>query len=139
MTSYEVGSIVYLLNKDTLKIIPSIIKEEIIKKTVKSVSTQYVLELPDKSHIQMESIKESVFKDIASLREFMLENTRKSVEKLIQNAIDVENSIFGPTENSNNTVVIDDTRVQSDIKSVIINSENTINKTNKEEKWRYYF
>ena len=82
----------------------------------------------------MESIKESVFKDIASLREFMLENTRKSVEKLIQNAIDVENSIFGPAENSNNTVVIDDTRVQSDIKSVIINSENTINKTNKEEK-----
>jgi hypothetical protein len=134
MTSYEVGSIVYLLNKDTLKIIPSIIKEEIIKKTVKSVSTQYVLELPDKSHIQMESIKESVFKDIAALREFMLENTRKSVEKLIQNAIDVENSIFGPAENSNNTVVIDDTRVQSDIKSVIINSENTINKTNKEEK-----
>lgn len=134
MTSYEVGSIVYLLNKDTLKIIPSIIKEEIIKKTVKRVSTQYVLELPDKSHIQMESIEESVFKDIASLREFMLENTRKSVEKLIQNAIDVEYSIFGPGENSDNTVVIDDTRVQSDIKSVIINSENTINKTNKEEK-----
>jgi len=139
MVSYEVGSIVYLLNKDTLKIVPSIIKEEITKKTVDSIDTQYVLELPDKSHIQMDSINESVFKDIPSLREFMLENTKKSVERLIKNAVDIENSIFGTVENRNNTVVIDTPHVQNDIKSVIINSNNTNNKQNKEEKWKYYF
>ena len=139
MMSYEVGSIVYLLNKDSLKIIPSVIKEEITKKTVSKVETHYVLELADKSCIEMNNIKEEVFKDVDSLREFMLENTRKSVERLIKNAIDVERAAFQSSVNNINSVVIDDIHVQNDIKSVIMNNEETNNTDTKEEKWKYYF
>ena len=134
MMSYEVGSIVYLLNKDSLKIIPSVIKEEITKKTVNKVETHYVLELPDKSCIEMNNISEVVFKDVNGLREFMLENTRKSVERLIENAIEVERASFQPNINSVNSVVIDEIRVQNDIKSVIMNNEETNNTDKKEEK-----
>ncbi len=134
MMSYEVGSIVYLLNKDSLKIIPSVIKEEITKKTVSKVETHYVLELADKSCIEMNNIKEEVFKDVDSLREFMLENTRKSVERLIKNAIDVERAAFQSSVNNINSVVIDDIHVQNDIKSVIMNNEETNNTDTKEEK-----
>ena len=139
MTSYEVGSIVYLLNKETLKIIPSVIKEEITKKTIDDIDIHYVLELPDKSSIEMSDIKEKVFKDIESLREFMLDNTRKSVERLIKNAVEVENAVFRIRDNSLDTIKIDEKRVQNDIKSVIMNNEETNNTNSKEEKWEYYF
>jgi len=139
MSSYEVGSIVYLLNKETLKIIPSVIKEEITKKTIDDIDIHYVLELPDKSLIEMSDIKEKVFKDIESLREFMLDNTRKSVERLIKNAVEVENAVFRIGDNNLDTIKIDEKRVQNDIKSVIMNSEETNNTNSKEEKWEYYF
>ena len=139
MSSYEVGSIVYLLNKETLKIIPSVIKEEITKKTINEIDIHYVLELPDKSSIEMSDIKEKVFKDIESLREFMLDNTRKSVERLIKNAVEVENAVFRIGDNNSDTIKIDEKRVQNDIKSVIMNSEETNNTNSKEEKWEYYF
>jgi hypothetical protein len=134
MSSYEVGSIVYLLNKETLKIIPSVIKEEITKKTIDDIDIHYVLELPDKSLIEMSDIKEKVFKDIESLREFMLDNTRKSVERLIKNAVEVENAVFRIGDNNLDTIKIDEKRVQNDIKSVIMNSEETNNTNSKEEK-----
>ena len=134
MSSYEVGSIVYLLNKETLKIIPSVIKEEITKKTINDIDIHYVLELPDKSSIEMSDIKEKVFKDIESLREFMLDNTRKSVERLIKNAVEVENAVFRIGDNNLDTIKIDEKRVQNDIKSVIMNNEETNNTNSKEEK-----
>jgi hypothetical protein len=134
MTSYEVGSIVYLLNKDSLKIVPSIIKEEITKKTVNKVDIHYVLELPDKSRIEMIDIKETIFKDVNSLKEFMLENTRKSVERLIKNAIDVEKNVFQDARSENNSVTINESRVQNDIKSVIMNNEEANNTITEEEK-----
>lgn len=131
MSSYEVGSIVYLLNKESLKIIPSIVKEEITKKTINNINTHYILELPDKSSVDIVDIKESIFKDIPSLKEFMLENTRKSVERLINNAIEVEHSIFG--KKNSNEIKIDTLRVQNDIKSVIMDNDNIDNTKNLEE------
>ena len=140
MISYEVGNVVYLLNKGSLKIIPSIIKEEITKKTVNKVDIHYVLELPDKTSIEMKNIEEVVFKDVNALREFMLDNTRKSVERLIENAIEVERSAFQTNGNSeDNTVELAELHVQNDIKSVIMNGEEKNNTNNKEAKWEYYF
>ena len=87
----------------------------------------------------MSDIKEKVFKDIESLREFMLDNTRKSVERLIKNAVEVENAVFRIGDNNLDTIKIDEKRVQNDIKSVIMNNEETNNTNSKEEKWKYYF
>lgn len=134
MMHYEVGNVVYLLNRDNLKIIPSIIKEEITKKTVNKIVTHYVLELPDRSCIEMDDIKESVFKDVESLRNFMLENTKKSVERLIENAIEVERTAFQLKNDAINSVEMTDIRVQNDIKSVIMNNEEVNNTDKKEEK-----
>ena len=134
MSSYEVGSIVYLLNKETLKIIPSVIKEEVTKKTVDKIVIHYVLELPDKKCIELSDIKEKIFKDVDTLREFMLDNTKKSVERLIKNAIEVENAVFRIGDNNGDTIKIDEKRVQNDIKDVIMNNEKTNNIIKEEEK-----
>ena len=64
----------------------------------------------------------------------MLDNTRKSVERLIKNAVEVENAVFRIGDNNSDTIKIDEKRVQNDIKSVIMNSEETNNTNSKEEK-----
>lgn len=97
MIDYKVGQVVYLLSPKTLKIMPALIVEEITRKTVKATQTQFVLELPDKKGTRtvMSEVSAKVFNDIGILRTFMIDNTRKSVEQLIENAIDMKDSVFG--------------------------------------------
>ena len=143
--SYEVGQVVYLLNNESLTIIPALVVEEIVRKTLTEQTKQHVVELPGKEEnkVILESLSEHVFNDVDTLRQHMLENTRQSVERLIQRAIDKKESTFN--ENVNNTVKIDlhddsnitrEKLVQNDIKQVIMNSEDNKNnnKENKEEK-----
>jgi len=118
MSSYEVGQVVYLLKHETLKIMPAIVTEEITRKTVGGVSIQYILELPDKGTVNSDKVVESIFKDVDTLRAHMLENTKKSVEKLIENALVVENKAFGKKEE------IVEKHVQNDIKDVILKENN---------------
>jgi hypothetical protein len=133
MTKYDVGQVVYLLNKENLKIVPAIIKEEITKKTIEHVNTHYILELPDKSLVNLENISQTIFSDIKSLKEFMLENTRISIEKLIENALEIEKMSFHNSKNTDNIISIDieknEKHMQNNIQDVIMNS----NTNSKEE------
>ena len=47
MKKYEVGQIIYLLSPKTLKVLPSLIVEEITRKTVEETQTQFVIQMPD--------------------------------------------------------------------------------------------
>ena len=129
MNSYEVGHVIYLLQQKTLNILPAIIVEEIVRKTLEGKTTQYVVKFPDDKKILLSDISEKIFHDIDTLRSFMLENTRQSVEKLIQNAVSIKESAFSihasvdlDISEDNNTVQHHEQHVQNDIKDVIMNS-----------------
>lgn len=124
--NYEVGQVVYLLRQKTLKIIPAVVVEEIVRKTLIGSSTQYVIKYPDDEKGLLNEVSEDVFCDIDSLRAFMLENTRKSVDQLINNALKLKAESF---ENMRESVSVEDEslhgeeHVQNDIKDVIMNSD----------------
>ena len=146
--NYEVGQVVYLLSEKSLNIVPALIVEEIVRKTMNESVTEYKVELPDekRTRANKSSISSMIFNDTSKLKEFMLENTRKSVEKLIDNAIQVRNLAFNDdliSEDINESIEIENSNnlkvVQNNDKSVIINSNETNNTDTKEEKWKYYF
>ena len=141
--NYEVGQVVYLLSEKSLNIVPALIVEEIVRKTMNESVTEYKVELPDekRTRANISSISSMIFNDTSKLKEFMLENTRKSVEKLIDNAIQVRNLAFNDdliSEDINESIEIENSNnlkvVQNNDKSVIINSNETNNTDTKEEK-----
>jgi hypothetical protein len=95
--NYKVGQVVYLLSPKTLKILPALIVEEITRKTVEDVKTQYVLQMPDKNktNVVLGDVTAEIFNDIETLRNHMIENTRLSVEKLISLAIEMKENVYG--------------------------------------------
>ena len=153
---YNVGQVVYLLNPKSLTIVPALIVEEVIRKTIEKQTKQYIVELPgenEKPRKYIEDIQEVIFNDIQKLRDHMLENTRKSVEQLINNALEKKDIFFGASMIdlrseitskevkekilSDNIEAKDENKkqkhVQKDVKDVIMNGGNNLTK---EEKWK---
>ena len=141
---YNVGQIVYLLNPKSLTIIPALVVEEVVRKTMSEQTKQFIIELPGerkKSRMYINDVKLVIFNDIDKLREHMLDNTRKSVEQLINNVIEKKDIFFGSgsiesdditkkeevlVSNKNNIK-----HVQKDVENVIINSNNNLTKEEK--------
>tara|TARA_A100001515_G_scaffold54953_1_gene43414 strand:+ start:746 stop:1285 length:540 start_codon:yes stop_codon:yes gene_type:complete len=125
MIDYKVGQVVYLLSPKTLKIMPALIVEEITRKTVNDVSTQFVLKMPDKAGttVTLNEVSARVFNDISLLRNFMLDNTRNSVEQLINNAITMKDQIFGDSY-----VDISSEARADEVMDLFVEKKKTINK-----------
>jgi hypothetical protein len=116
---YEVGQIIYILKNKNLQIIPARVKEEIVRKTIDETIVQYVLGLPDNNQIMIEDVNDKIFKDVNTLKDFMIENTKKTVEALIEKALEDKEKYFNKTKEPVET----NQHVQNDIKQVIMNSE----------------
>ena len=127
---YEVGQIIYILKNKNLQIVPAKVNEEIVRKTLDETIVQYVLGLPDNKQVMIDDVDDKIFKDIDTLRDFMLENTKKTVEALIEKAlIDKEQCFNKDKKVENNT----SKHVQSDIKQVIMNNEDSKEQITSEE------
>lgn len=97
MNNYKVGQVVYLLNQKTLSIIPALIVEEITRKTVDETLIEHMIQLPDKksTRSKLSKVSSLIFSDISELRSHMLENTRKNIESLLENAMVLKEEVFG--------------------------------------------
>ena len=150
---YSVGQVIYLLNPKSLTIIPALIVEEVVRKTISKQTRQYVVDLPGEngnSKIYIEDIQEVIFSDVKKLREHMLENTRKSIEQLINNALEKKDIFFGTSSTAvsidvvlkeeKKETLIDNKNakkhMQKNVKDVIMNSNNNLTK---EAKWKLFF
>jgi len=94
---FNVGQVVYLLNSKNLLIIPTLVVEEIVRKTIEDVVVEYIIELPDAKRTRMtiDSSKALLFSDINILRDHMISNSTKSIDKMIDIAVEKKDTIFG--------------------------------------------
>jgi len=97
MKEYEVGQIIYLLSPKTLKVLPSLIVEEITRKTVNETQTKFVLQMPDEkgTRVTIDEVKAKIFADVDELRSFMINNATQTIDILIENAISEKEINFG--------------------------------------------
>ena len=97
MKEYEVGQIIYLLSPKTLKVLPSLIVEEVTRKTVNETQTKFVLQMPDKkgTRVTIDEVKAKIFADVSTLRDFMINNATQTIDSLIENAVNEKEINFG--------------------------------------------
>jgi hypothetical protein len=126
MKEYEVGQIIYLLSPKTLTVLPTLIVEEITRKTVEDTQTKFVLEMPDKqkTRVTIDEVKAKIFSDTEELRSFMIDNATQTIDKLIKNAISEKEINFGKNLNSELDINLTEEHVQNSDKDVIIDNEN---------------
>lgn len=127
---YEVGQIIYILKNKNLQIVPAKVNEEIVRKTIDETIVQYVLGLPDDKKVMIDDVDDKIFKDIDTLKEFMLENTKKTVESLIEKALLDKDQYFNKEKEEE---IKTHKHVQNDIKQVIMNNEDNKEQITKEE------
>ena len=88
MSKYKVGQVLYLLSSQTMKVFPVQVIEEIVRKSLKGKNVTYTVMMPDrkKSLIELDNVNAKIFDDVAKLREFMTNNAKLSIDKIIENA-----------------------------------------------------
>jgi hypothetical protein len=98
---YEVGQIIYLLNDKTLKVIPAQICEEVVRNTLSGKEVTYLIQMPDKKRTKanISDIQTQIFTDANMLKSYMLNNAKKMITKLLDDAHKLE-KLFISTDNN---------------------------------------
>lgn len=85
---YKVGQVFYLVGTETAKVIPFRVVEEITRTTMSGQEKTYIAELPDEKRTQVEvsKLKGEVFSNLNSLSTHMLENAKKAINRMVDDA-----------------------------------------------------
>lgn len=139
METYNVGQVLYILNSKNLKILPVMIVEEIIRKTVSDTSKQYLVKFPNRDDlVTLETVSDLVFSDIDVLKDHMIQNTKKTIDLLIEKAEHVRDAHFVNEDKFKGKTYEDITDVFSEVDSTLVkkqvekdNEKTTSNKKSK--------
>ena len=97
--SYKVGQILYTVIKEKQLIVPVKVIEQIITKNLDSEKTEYKVLLPNSRNQKVSLSKfESVFDDIDKLNTYLLDKAKNSIEKMIEDSLDLELDYFSSSK-----------------------------------------
>ena len=93
---YAVGQVLYCLNEKNFKIIPVQVVEEVIRTRIDGTSKTYMIKFPDKkeSIVDIGELKTKIFTSKDTIRSYMIENTHKSIDRMLSEAEVLQKSVF---------------------------------------------
>lgn len=92
---YTVGQIIYSILQEKQIIIPLKVVEEITIKNEQGEQTNYKVMLPNSKNKKVKTdMFESLFVDLDEVSSYMIENTKKAIDKMIEDAIYLEEDYF---------------------------------------------
>jgi len=93
--NYNVGQVLYTVVKEKQIVIPVRVIEQIIKKNLEGEETTYKVLLPNKKSqkVNLEKL-ENVFKDLDDVNNFLLEKSKTTIDKMIEDAMALEEDFF---------------------------------------------
>ena len=120
MEQYEVGQILYMTSSKSFKIIPIQVVEEVVRTTINGKEKTYMICFPDKEKTvtDIKKIKTEIFKTVDEVENHLINNTKKAIKQLIQEADIIKNEAFGTTKEIKNDLV--DKLMQQDTNDDII-------------------
>lgn len=119
---YKVGQVLYTIIKDKQVIIPVKVIEQIITKKLDSEKTEYKVLIPNKKNQKVSLSKfENIFEDLDKINNFLVEKAKKSIEIMLEEAIELEENFF--TERKSNEITFS---CKDEKNNTIINSQNKI-------------
>jgi hypothetical protein len=120
---YEVGKLVYLMCAKNFSIVPALIVEEVVRKTLDSVDISYMInKAGSKEVVNLDDVKQDIFVNIEDVRRFMYENTRKSVDRMVDSALQKEKEYFSDYNTNSIDIDVTNKHVQNKNNDVIINT-----------------
>jgi len=95
MSSYQVGQILYLIQSQSLAVVPVQVAEQITKNTLEGSETIYNVRLPKKDKlVSLKSFDGGVFEDLESVKVHLFSNAQKSILELIAQADKIAQKFF---------------------------------------------
>jgi len=120
---YKVGKLVYLMCEKKFSIVPALIVEEVVRKTLDNVDVSYMInQAGSKDVISLSDVQQDIFTDIEEVRNFMYENTKRSVDRMVDLALQKEREYFSDYNAPSIDIDVTDKPVQNKNKDVIINT-----------------
>mgnify|MGYP003114455776 CR=1 FL=1 len=96
MNDYVVGQVLFLTSKNTLKIIPVQIIEEVIRTTINGREKTYMVQFPDKDNTirDIKQLAGQTFSTESDVRNFMISNATFAIDKMLNHALSVRDKTF---------------------------------------------
>lgn len=97
---YSVGQVLYCLNEKNFKIIPVQVIEEVVRTTINGKTKTYIIKFPDKneSTADIADVTSKIFTTKDRIRSYMMENTKKTIDKMLEAADILKDSVFDLNE-----------------------------------------
>ena len=102
MTSYEVGSVLWVIHSDRPGLMAYQVVEEITKKTLEGEQIQYLVRaaMSKTKTVRLEQIKGNIYQDAEEAKQKMIENATKAIDGMVQKIQNNVNEVFGVEEES---------------------------------------
>lgn len=98
MTNKQVGQILYILSRADMNLVPVMIVEEIIKRTLEGEQVSYIVEAMGKSGAKkkftLDFNSSIVFEDIGSAKDYLVKNATDAIGVLCAEAYDRSNLLL---------------------------------------------
>tara|TARA_R100000664_G_C2727671_1_gene119131 strand:+ start:97 stop:516 length:420 start_codon:yes stop_codon:yes gene_type:complete len=83
MATYDVGQIIYVVSSQKMQVMPFVIAEEVVRKTLSGEEVTYLVK-KDKTEkaYNLAGITGDVYEDIRSVREVLVQNATSAIDKI---------------------------------------------------------
>ena len=139
--NYSVGQVLYTIIKEKQIVIPVRVVEQIIKKNLDGEETSYKVLLPNKKSqkVNLEKL-ENVYQDLDDVNRFLLEKSKETIDKMVEDAMTLEIEFFEEKEkeeidaciNESTNSIIESNQIKVDLGNGqvanLINSSNVLDK-----------
>lgn len=102
MSTYTVGTVLWIIHKDRPGLIAYRVVEEITKKTLEGERIQYMVQpaVPKSKTVQLESINGRIFLSAEESKNALIENATRAIDSIVDKTQSLINKVFY----NNNTV-----------------------------------
>ena len=87
MMSYDVGQIVYIVSSKKMQVIPFVIAEEVVRKTLEGKEVTYLVKRDSTNKTyNLNDLQGEVFEDIEDVRRSLVNNATAAIDKICNSA-----------------------------------------------------
>ena len=92
---YEVGQVLYTILTEKQVVVPVKVVEQVITKTLEGEETNYKLLLPNTKQQKVDFSRfDNIYSDISEIESNLIDNAKKAIEKMLYDAITLEENFF---------------------------------------------
>jgi hypothetical protein len=100
--TYEVGQVLYVLNAESMRVVPIQVVEQVVRRTIDGEKVSYRIVVPSKpdSPLAMEKIKGKIFESLDLARKNMRQNAINIIDVIIEEAREAAAVAFKETNDT---------------------------------------